>query len=314
MDLFSQTLSLLRAHSYTTTGLSGNNHWAMHYPGFDGFKFICVTKGKFWFRLPEQTNWREMQTGDGVIITRKQSFLIASDPNIPPQTPDMAPYELNDGLANYGGQDNILLAGKMTLAPHLGSFLLHLLPATINIVTHTESASTLGWLMRQLHREHSANSPGVAIASDHLMQLIMLEGIRSWFDSVDAAQQQQLQLLLSPSMFQVLSAIHEAPQKNWSLAELSEIAHLSRSTFVRKFQKLTQQTPQRYITQWKMTLASKALSYSDEPVKQLAFRLGFEAESSFSTAFKRLYGQSPSDYRAQQQLASNQLKPFNVTH
>ncbi|MBT0716981.1 helix-turn-helix transcriptional regulator [Rosenbergiella epipactidis] len=55
--------------------------------------------------------------------------------------------------------------------------------------------------------------------------------------------------------------------------------------------------PIRYLTAWRMRLASKALGFSGEAIKTLAFELGYKNESTFSVVFKRYYGHSPSQHR-----------------
>ena len=45
-----------------------------------------------------------------------------------------------------------------------------------------------------------------------------------------------------------------------------------------------------------MLLASDRLKNSDDAVSTIAFSLGYESESAFSTAFKRVMSQSPRHY------------------
>lgn len=51
-----------------------------------------------------------------------------------------------------------------------------------------------------------------------------------------------------------------------------------------------------YLTYWRMLLASDRLKNSDDSVSTIAFSLGYESESAFSTAFKRVMLQSPRHY------------------
>lgn len=79
MDPFSDILNLLSATSYTTAGLSTGNNWAMTFPGFHGFKFIVVRKGSFLFRLEDELTWKTLGVGEGVILTRKMRFVMATN-------------------------------------------------------------------------------------------------------------------------------------------------------------------------------------------------------------------------------------------
>ena len=45
-----------------------------------------------------------------------------------------------------------------------------------------------------------------------------------------------------------------------------------------------------YLTRWRMLLAGDRLTNSGAPVSSIAQSLGYESESAFSTAFKRVMG------------------------
>ena len=51
-----------------------------------------------------------------------------------------------------------------------------------------------------------------------------------------------------------------------------------------------------YLTRWRMLLAGDKLLSSPDPTYLIAMSLGYESESAFSTAFKRVMGSSPRKY------------------
>ena len=51
-----------------------------------------------------------------------------------------------------------------------------------------------------------------------------------------------------------------------------------------------------YLTRWRMLLAGDRLANGAEPLSAIALSLGYESESAFSTAFKRVMGCSPRRY------------------
>jgi AraC-like DNA-binding protein len=51
-----------------------------------------------------------------------------------------------------------------------------------------------------------------------------------------------------------------------------------------------------YLTRWRMLLAADRLENSNDPISVIAFSLGYESESAFSTAFKRVMGCSPRQF------------------
>jgi AraC-like DNA-binding protein len=72
---------------------------------------------------------------------------------------------------------------------------------------------------------------------------------------------------------------------------------MSRSHFAERFRLLAGQTPLAHLSQWRVRLAERALRESDTTVAALGERLGYASESSFSHAFRRVAGMSPSQYR-----------------
>lgn len=71
---------------------------------------------------------------------------------------------------------------------------------------------------------------------------------------------------------------------------------MSRSAFAQKFREKTGTPPMEYVTRWRMLLASDRLECSGDSVSAIALSLGYESESAFSTAFKRVMGASPRHY------------------
>lgn len=297
MDPLSDVLQLLSARSYITSGQTAGTCWSMRYPGFSGMKFIALRKGQLWFRLEEDDVWTELFPGDAIILTRSAPFIMASDPTLMPVHSELVPYQMRDGIADYGGNESILLAGKMDVDQAAAGKLLDVLPVVIPVKTGSDASSTLNWLMERLHEEKMSLRPGASLAGNHLMQLVMIEGIRSWILSEESALKGWMGALRDSRILSALAAIHTEPEKNWQLAELAGIAGMSRASFARKFNESTGTTPLSYLTHWRMQIASRALRLSSEPVKQIAFRLGYAAESTFSTVFKRVYGVSPKAHR-----------------
>jgi YesN/AraC family two-component response regulator len=78
---------------------------------------------------------------------------------------------------------------------------------------------------------------------------------------------------------------------------LADKFHLS-STYVGEyFRKLTGETLQRYITQYRIQMVQQRLSHSVKTVGQIADELGFNDESHLSRQFKKQHGISPAEYR-----------------
>ena len=84
-----------------------------------------------------------------------------------------------------------------------------------------------------------------------------------------------------------------------SIAEFSRRMKLSREKLNEIFQNQFQQSPQQYKTQFRMRTAEQLLRQTDQPVKEIAFQLGYRSLSRFATAFRQYHGCSPREYRKQ---------------
>ncbi len=82
-----------------------------------------------------------------------------------------------------------------------------------------------------------------------------------------------------------------------SIAEFSRKMKLSREKLSGIFQKQFKQSPQQYKTQFRMRTAEQLLRQTDQPVKEIAFQLGYHSLSRFATAFRQHHGCSPREYR-----------------
>ncbi len=63
-----------------------------------------------------------------------------------------------------------------------------------------------------------------------------------------------------------------------------------------------------YLTHWRMLLAANKLSNSRDSISIISASLGYESESAFSTAFKRVMGCSPREYNRSRNLRPDHAK------
>jgi AraC-like DNA-binding protein len=102
--------------------------------------------------------------------------------------------------------------------------------------------------------------------------------------------------LADKQMSAAMNSMHDDPAHRWTLEELGKRAGMSRSTFALKFKQTVGESPMEYLTRWRMLLAGDKLTNSRDPISVIALSLGYESESAFSTAFKRVMGCSPRQY------------------
>jgi AraC family transcriptional activator of mtrCDE len=94
-----------------------------------------------------------------------------------------------------------------------------------------------------------------------------------------------------------LARIHEAPERAWTLEDLAQEAGVSRAAFARNFRASVGEPPHTYLTRWRMGIAAQLVEETDLRLSEIASRVGYQSEFSFSRAFKLARGVSPIQYR-----------------
>jgi AraC-like DNA-binding protein len=85
-----------------------------------------------------------------------------------------------------------------------------------------------------------------------------------------------------------------------SLDRLAAVAELSKFHFLRQFDQVVGMTPGAYLRTLRMCQAARMLRTSDVPIVEIATTVGFADHPSFSRAFARHMGLTPSEYRRAQ--------------
>jgi AraC-like DNA-binding protein len=118
----------------------------------------------------------------------------------------------------------------------------------------------------------------------HLLSLAWFYGRNEAFSEV-ADQINRAKILIS-EQFRTITPVDVAQQ-----------LCMGYSNFRRIFKEYTGFSPAKYIQEVKMGKVKEALTNSTRPVKQVAYEMGYENEDYFFTAFRRLTGMTPVEYR-----------------
>jgi len=94
-----------------------------------------------------------------------------------------------------------------------------------------------------------------------------------------------------------LSVLHSTPAHEWTVAELAHVVATSKTVLIDRFNLLLGRPPIRYLTEWRLNLASGLLRTTQSGITEIATRVGYTSEEAFSRAFKRSLGKSPAHWR-----------------
>lgn len=141
--------------------------------------------------------------------------------------------------------------------------------------------------------EAKAGLPGASILISRMVDVLVIRMMRIWVQTAKPEDKGWLGALADPRISRALKAIHDAPFERRTVAELAEIAGMSRSSFAERFTTLIGAAPLHYQTRWRLLLANEMLKRGDSRVSDVARRIGYDSDAAFSRAFKAQFGVPP---------------------
>ena len=256
-----------------------------------------VVSGQVWLSVEGVRDAVRLEPGDCFLLPRGRPFRLASDLTLPP-VDALAIFAVpQDGaVASYnGGGDFFGVGGYFDFAGDHASILLGVLPPIVHVRKESDKAA-LRWSMQRLMQELREPQPGGFLMAQHLAHMMLVQALRLHLAEGLGGGVGWLFALADRQMRAAIGAIHEDPAHRWTLQALAERAGMSRSTFALRFKEAVGESPMEYLTRWRMLVAGDRLANSSDPVSVIALSLGYESESAFSTAFKRVMGSSPRQY------------------
>jgi AraC-like DNA-binding protein len=126
------------------------------------------------------------------------------------------------------------------------------------------------------------------------LQERMLEGLKAYEQQLAVLKQRG-----NPGLISEVKAYIELhyPNHELSLNHLSEAFNLSATYFSRLFKEEAGETFVSYLTQVRLEQARKLLLETEEPIQDIANRIGYLHAFSFIRVFKKAFGLTPGDYR-----------------
>jgi AraC-like DNA-binding protein len=298
MDSLSDVLSMVKPRPRMhASGFEAGGEWAVDFPRPYGVKCYAVVSGQCWMRMEGVTDWVKLVPGDCLLLPRGRPFLMASDPKVTPIEASAVFSGIRDGglAVINGGGDFSLVGSIFELEGSHSDVLLSVLPPIIHIRDEADKA-VLCWSMERMREELRERRPGSFLVLQHLAQMMLVQALRIFLSDGPKGEAGWLFALADRQMGAAIDAIHEDPAHRWTLADLAVKAGMSRSTFALRFKQMVGLAPMEYVTRWRMLLAADRLTGTEQAVSTIAASLGYESDSAFSTAFKKVMGVSPRQY------------------
>ena len=305
MDPLSDVLSLLKPQSYVSGGFGVEGNIAVLFPKHQGIKCYAVLSGQCWLSMECLPDPILLTAGDCFLLPRGFSFSLASDPSITPVDFRifLAERAAAGAIATNEVKGNYIVGGHFLLTGSHAEILLQSLPPIVHIRNESDKAA-MRWSLERMKEELRDPQPGGTLMAQQLAYMMLVQALRLHLAEGAKGGVGWLFALADKKMSAAITCMHDEPGHAWTLQKLAERVGMSRSIFALKFKATVGKSPMEYLTRWRMLLAGDRLKSSDDPISAIAVSLGYESESAFSKAFRRVMVCSPRQYRRGQAAAS----------
>jgi AraC-like DNA-binding protein len=298
MDPLSNVLSLLKPRNYLSAGFEAAGDWSVQFPDQqEGIKCGAVVSGECWLSVEGVPDAVRLRTGDSFLLPSGRPFRLASDMALAAaDSVEIFSASCKPGIASYnGGGDFLLVSSRFALEGNHAGTLLRMLPPIVHIRDESGQAA-LRWPVERMMRELREPQPGGFLIVQHLAHMMLVQALRLHLAEGSKGRVGWLFALADKKMGAAMNAMHDDPAHRWTLQELATLVGMSRSTFALKFKETVGTSPMDYLAHWRMLLAGDRLENSRDPISIIAPSLGYESETAFGAAFKKIMGSSPRQY------------------
>jgi AraC-like DNA-binding protein len=302
MDPLSDVLSLLKVKSVLSARFEASEPWALRFPAYRHVKFGGVIKGERWVWIEGITTPAKLEQGDFYLLTDGSPYCFASDPGVALQDGEkvFATHLDAEGIVRYGQGDVLTssVGGLFEFDSDVSGLLLDVLPPLVCVSANAPDAGALRGALDVFKAETDAVRPGAAAMAGSIANIVLLNILRAHLVA-NPRSAGWLGALSDPRIGAALKLMHGDIAQRWKVEALASKVGMSRTAFIERFKDLVGLPPLEYLIRWRMSVARDALKSGDDALARIAADVGYASETTFSSTFKKMFGQSPGRYRAE---------------
>lgn len=260
-DPVADAIGLLRPRTVIGPSLRAVGEWALRFDPFLHVRIGGLVRGTCWLILDGHEPVL-LQAGDTFMLGNPPPYVLASTPGARPRPAAQVWAGAEDGLVRIGPEsedDLYLCVGHIGFDDDNAALLTDLLPPLVIVRVADPHGLRLAQLIDHLATEVGIAAAGGPLVQNHLAQVLLVHMLRA-----HAGQTNWpcgwLGALNDDGIGAALRAVHADMAHSWSLQELAEISHMSRSAFAQAFKSHVGVPPLEYLIQWRMNLARDALA------------------------------------------------------
>ncbi|MBE0613284.1 MAG: AraC family transcriptional regulator [Burkholderiales bacterium] len=327
-DPLSDLLRSVRVRGAVFYYVSGGQPWSVQappageiaeavMPGCEHvMEYHMIVKGNGWAAIAGQSPVK-LTAGDVVMFPQGDSHVISSAPDASPprwtaemvhdmrDVPKPMPVTLHKGTLVPGAPlsaenaDAVIVCGFIGCDLRPFNPLIAALPRLLHL-SAARAGDMVARVIEQAATESSHPRPGGDAVLEQLAEIMFVYTARRFLDDLPEGASGWLAGLRDRYVGKALILMHERPEQAWTVEELAQQVALSRSALYERFVQYLGMPPIQYLANWRIQLGARWLRESNRTVATIAQEVGYDSESAFSRAFRRLVGMPPAAWRREQ--------------
>ncbi|MEU4833070.1 AraC family transcriptional regulator [Streptosporangium sp. NPDC023615] len=281
--------------------------WSLRIQDRAPLALAAVVRGEAWM-VPDGGDPVRLGPGDVAVIRGPDPYTVADDPVTPPQvmihpgqrctTPDGRDLKeaMSLGVRTWGNDPDgsaVILTGAYQMRGEISRRLLEALPPLLVLPEDAWDCPIIPLLTDEIVKDE----PGQEAVLDRLLDLLLIAVLRAWFSRPEAGAPAWYRAHGDPVVGKALRLLHNNPAHPWTVADLAAETGVSRAALARRFTDLAGESPMAFLTGWRLAMAADLLRETNATVGAVARQVGYGSSFALSTAFKRVHGVSPQEYR-----------------
>lgn len=273
---------------------------------------MAVLSGKVWLAVDGESI--SLGGGDIALVRGPEPYVVADEPGREPSivihpgqecttlVGEPVHLTMSHGVRTWGNTasgETTMLIGTYESDAEIGSAVTAALPRTAVIPAGAVNPA----LLRFLAEEVGTDAPGQGSVIDRMLDVLLVHCVRAWTGAHPERATGWLSASADSVVGQALELLHELPAEPWTLESLARRLNVSRATLAARFRSAVGEPPMTYLTNWRMLLASELLADPHRTTARIAGEIGYGSPFALSTAFKRRFGVSPTEYRRRKYAA-----------
>lgn len=265
--------------------------FGFHFPCERSGGFHVVTQGSCYAKIGKQII--PLQKGDLLFITRGVHHELLSDPKAKVVTIERFLHEKNNQKIDQNPVTTFVSVRYEVPNGPVHPLLLELPDYILIPYESIQKHHSLEDFIQILSKELELNL-GTDLIVQRLTDIMLYYMIRIWLQQEENSPVGWIKAFHDKTVLYALEKLHNAFSKEWTIESLAKETGVSRANLANKFRDVLGIPPMEYLAKLRMEKAKQLFQKGNMGLEEIAQNVGYASAFSFSKAYKRIYGNSPS--------------------